>query len=214
MDPVSLIVGAVLGAVIVPAWYFSKREKQKRRLRTAKRWSLVALPDDTFGKVVGTARVLEDTLIAPISGRPCLFYLVVVTADGGSDASAVLREAVGVPFVIEDDTGRAEVDPRDAEILLVQDRFRICGPNDPTTAEEAALLARHGKTRPSRTTYWYRESIIEPGERVAIFGAGGREPDPDAPPTAEYRGAPAMRLRMSNARSFKLLISDDPKLIA
>lgn len=213
MDPVSLIVGAVLGAVIVPAWYFSKREKQKRRLRTAKRWSLATLPDDTFGKVVGTARVLEETLVAPISGRPCLFYLVVVTADDKSDGSALLREAVGVPFVIEDSSGRAEVDPRDADVVLVQDRFRISGPNDPRTAEEEALLQRHGKSGASKT-YWYRESIIEPGELVAIFGAGGREPDPDAPPAAEYRGAPAMRLRMSNARSFKLLITDDPKLTA
>lgn len=213
MDPVSLIVGAVLGAVIVPAWYFSKREKQKRRLRTAKRWSLATLPDDTFGKVVGTARVLDETLVAPISGRPCVFYLVVVTADDKSDASALLREAVGVPFVIEDDTGRAEVDPREADVVLVQDRFRISGPNDPRTAAEEALLQRHGKSGASKT-YWYRESIIEPGELVAIFGAGGREPDPDAPPAAEYRGAPSMRLRMSNARSFKLLISDDPKLTA
>jgi hypothetical protein len=97
--------------------------------------------------------------------------------------------------------------------VLVQDRFQICGPNDPTTPEQDALLQRHGKSRPAKT-YWYRESIIEPGELVAIFGAGGREPDPDASPSAEYRGAPAMRLRMSNARSFKLLISDDPKLTA
>ena len=211
MDPISLSVSAVLGAVIVPAWYFSKREKQKRRLRNARRWSLATLPDDTFGKVVGAARVLEESLIAPISGRPCVFYLVVVTADDRSDGSALLREAVGVPFVIEDDTGRAEVDPRDSDVVLVQDRFRISGPNDPRSAGEDALLQRHGKTQPSKT-YWYRESIIEPGELIAIFGAGVREPDPDAPPAAEYRGPPAMRLRMSSARSFKLLISDDPKL--
>lgn len=214
MDPITMAVSALVAAIVVPAWYFSKREKQKRRLRTARRWTLAELPDDTFGKVVGSARVLAETLTAPISGRACVFYLVIVTENEGSDAKAFVREAIGVPFVIEDATGRAEVDPREADVLLVQDRFKILGPLDASTPDEDALLRRHDKRRPGGKTLWYRESIIEPGELIAIFGAGGREPDPDAPPTAEYRGAPAMRLRLSNARTYKLLISDDPVMTA
>ncbi|MBA3456499.1 MAG: hypothetical protein H0T42_25645 [Deltaproteobacteria bacterium] len=212
-DLIYMIAMSALGAIVVPTWYFSKGEKRKRKLRKARRWSLAELPEGTFGKVVGTARIFEDTLTAPISGRPCVFYQIVVSYDDAR-SSQLLKEAIGVPFIIEDETGRAVVDPRGAEVLLVQDRFRISGELDATTPVEAALLSRHAKLRGPGTKLWYRESIIEAGEVVAIYGAGGHEPDPEASPAAEYRGAPSMRLRLSSARSYTLLLSDDPVMVA
>lgn len=54
----------------------------------------------------------------------------------------------------------------------------------------------------------YRESIIHIGEKICVLGSGVREPDPDAPPSMDYRGAMPTRLRLTNARDHKLVISD------
>jgi hypothetical protein len=40
------------------------------------------------------------------------------------------------------------------------------------------------------------------------MGGGTREPDPLAPPAPEYRGAPAMRLRLAQTPPYSLMISD------
>ena len=56
----------------------------------------------------------------------------------------------------------------------------------------------------------YREAMIEVGETVAVLGSGVREPDPNAPPEAAYRGAPPTPLRLTSSPRFPLIISDDP----
>jgi hypothetical protein len=54
----------------------------------------------------------------------------------------------------------------------------------------------------------YQEWIV-PAERiVSVMGGGTREPDPLAPPAPEYRGEPAMRLRIAQTPPYSLMISD------
>src|SRR3954470_7995950 len=88
---------------------------------------LGALPFTSIGAakvgpicVTGRARPLGPPLIAPVSGRPALFFEVVVTAYGSAteasalgiagDVEAVTQRRIGATsFEVDDGTGRAVV---------------------------------------------------------------------------------------------------------
>lgn len=209
MDPFGILL--IVGAVAAIAWYFGKRQALTRRLKDAKAWSIGELPEDTLGKIVGVARPVGETLTAPISGRPCVFFEVSVVQDHGKSSSTIIHELQGVPFFLEDGTGRALVDPSGAEVVLEQDFSTSSGTLDDATPIETAFLQRHGKEPKGwvfNKSLSYRESIIHIGEKICVLGSGVREPDPDAPPSMDYRGAMPTRLRLTNARDHKLVISD------
>ena len=206
-----LVVIGLFAVVAGIAWYFGKRQALLRRLKDMKAWSISELPEDTLGKVVGTARPAVTTLMAPFSQRACVFYEVSVVQDHGKSQSTIIHEHQGVPFFLEDETGRALVDPSGAEVVLEQDYSTSSGTLDDATPIEEDFLRRHGKEPKGwvfNKSLSYRESIIGVGEKVAVLGSGVREPDPDAAPSPDYRAALPTRLRLMGGRDHKLVISD------
>lgn len=204
---VMLLIIAVIGLL---GWYFSKAQRLKREIADAQRWSIAELPESTLGRIVGAAKPLKETLTSPLGGQKCIYYLAVVTT-GGKHPKVVAREERSVPCIIEDDSGRAIVDVDGAEMVLSQDSMTSSGTFDDATETERAFLERHGQ-QPEGAVFnrslVYTETTISIAETIAVLGAGVREPDPDAAPTDAYRGAPAMRLRLTSTPRWKLRISD------
>ena len=191
-------------------WVRRRQWGPRWKLRLAKRASLGELPEGKVARIVGTARSAGATLEAPLSGRTCLAYFVQVEglerAQKGRDAwKGIIKVLGGVPFAIDDGTGRALVDPQDAEITLELDAAAEVGE---TNARAVAFFHRQGKVIP-RGRLRYREGVIEEGERVAVLGAGVREPDPDAAPTS-YRGEQPTRLVVASSPKHRVVISDRP----
>ena len=219
MDPgtIYVVLGIGLIAVVGFGWYFSPANKLKRELRGAKRYSLGELPEQTRGRVVGSAQSIEQTLEAPLTGRACLYYVVTVEQHHSRGRSSywrtIIREEQGVTFMLADGTGKAIVDPRSAKVALDVDGRGDSGTFDNPSEREQAFLTKHGTTGEGwvfNKRLRYREAVIEIGETVAILGAGIREPDPTAPPAEAYRGEQPTRLRMTSSPRFPLLISDSP----
>jgi E3 ubiquitin ligase len=212
-----LLVFGVIGFAAWAFWYYSDDQSIRRQLRKAPTKRIAELGDDELGKVVGRARGLDEMLAAPLTGRHCVYFVATVEEHRSSGKSShwktVIREARGVPFMLEDDSGRAIVDSTAARIAIDFDGKSQSGTFDDPTPAEQAFLARHGQ----KGQGWvfnkglrYREAVIEDGETIAVLGAGTREPDPDAPPTEAYRGDAPTRLRLTSSRKYPLVISDDP----
>jgi len=215
-----LVILLIIGAIALVAWYFSKGARIKRQLRSAKPWPIAELPEDTLGKIAGEARPIGNTLVGPLTGRACVYYLAIVEEHRSTGRSSywktIISESAGVPFMLEDPSGRAIVDPTGAEVALDFDGKSSSGTFHDADPVQEAFLARHGK----KSTGWvfnkglrYREAMIEVGETVAVLGSGVREPDPEAPPEQAYRGEPKTRLRLTSSSRFPLVISDDPNVI-
>ncbi|MEO7729522.1 MAG: hypothetical protein ABIY55_01010 [Kofleriaceae bacterium] len=213
---------ALIAAVLVAVGGYSvvsqdrrAAERVKRALSQAKRYAISDLPEDVPGRVVGTVRPLRETLVAPLSQRSCVYYVVEVREKFGDHYRIVFRESNGAPFIVEDGTGRAIVDPsRALSALDFDDRSHSGGLLAPNMAA-AAFLA---KFEQSTTGWWllyktfeYCEAVIEAGNVVEILGSAVREPDPDAPRSGGYRDAPATRLRFSSSPKMPLLVSDHSK---
>jgi hypothetical protein len=194
--------------------------KIKRLLRDTPERALTDVRENKFVRVVGIvqphrARVLE----APLSGRLCAYYSITVQAyvqrgfsrRGGRRTITVADEDEGIPFELEADGQRAIIDPRDAWISSKFDHTSEGVTND----REHALYERLGLHRTA--DMWrgvlFQEAVLGIGERVAVFGAGIREPDPDAQVQMGveqgYRDGGAMRLRFTGSERFPLVIRDD-----
>ena len=210
-----LVILGVVGLASGACWYHAEPRQVRRALRRATSHCVAALPENTVGRVSGTVAVIGEPIKAPLSGRACVYYHVKVSKFDidGRGRSRSLTESQGVAFVLADETGRAIVEPAYAKVAIVHDHEHSTDAFTPPTPEEAALLERHGRRAEGLLgirSYVFEEGVIEPGERVAVLGAGVREPDPDAQPDSAYRGVQPTRLRLTSSAHYPLLISDDP----
>src|SRR5262249_46536418 len=139
-------------------------------------------------------------LVAPLSGRPCACYEVVVEELHGGGKHRrwrkVIHELVACDFVLRDQTGKAVVRGSGAQLLVHQDaNFRSGFFND-SMPHLDAFLARHGRS--SRGWIFnkrirYNEGVLEANEPVVAYGYARWEPDPTpdpGAPAAGYREGP------------------------
>ncbi|HWO17283.1 MAG TPA: hypothetical protein VNO30_00845 [Kofleriaceae bacterium] len=228
------LVAVILGFAVY-AWVKSYPAiRQRRALRRAKIWRIGELPEDTIGRLIGTARPVGHTLRAPISGRECVCWHVRVDAGSNEQAHIIIDEQKAVRFVLEDGSGRVIVEPEGAAVLgplgcTITGNYpelkrkhaheRTSGWHSKLTERERVFLTERAdrfnqswrkallEDHPALAFY---EEIVEVGERICVAGAGIREGDPDAEPSEGYRTAPPTRLRFTSSPKLRLLITDAP----
>ncbi len=213
-----LLVIAVI-AVAVASASRSRRARTEQSLRLSKRRPIASFSEAEPSKIVGTLAYVSAPLISPLTGRRCAYYEVLVEEYDGrgasGDWSTLIHETKGQSFALEDESGRAIVDPQYCHTAIVVDSHTKSGTfNDPTQVERAYLEShgRDGQGWVFNKTLRYKEGILEAGEELAVLGRGTKEPDPDgvASVGGGYRSGPPMRLRMRGTQSEPLLISDEP----
>lgn len=141
-------------------------------------------------EVAGTAIVDESTALAPFSGRECLAcrYTVEEYRQSGKHGHwETLEEGTGgVPFLVDDGTGRVPVDPTGADLRLSAHATRVdpgeeppeqiaryvaeseaVGPNDRTIDLELLELNVGKEQR-------FTEHRLDAGEDVHVYGPLGR----------------------------------------
>jgi len=218
MSDVGLIALASAGLVVVAsvplALYalLNKNARAMRALRNAPLQKLADIAEGVAGRFTGVVEAFgTGTMKAPISGKPCVYFELVVARESGGKSrtpSTVFEDRGGVPFVVRDDSGRAVVDPANARVAVEPSETKELRDAD---ALETYLVSKGFSTSwflsPSVT---YNERLIEVGETVHVFGAGTREPDPDGAPEG-YRASMPTRLRVADSPAQRLAISDDPR---
>lgn len=205
----TLVIVTICAAVIAIALRYSPlHARLKRELRAAPTVKIGELAQGQTARVVGRAHRLDSDLVAPLTGRTCVYYVVRVDREVGDDGwQQVIYEEQGVPFVVEDDTGRAIVEVYGAQMALDFDSRDRTGTWNAPDETQAALLAKYGEPERGlvfRARHRYREAVIEIGETVAVLGSSKRERDPTGLPGG-YRDAQPTLVRLQAA-----IISDDP----
>lgn len=207
-----VVVLAVIGALV----FFSRDARIKRAIRKAKQVYVSDVVEGTAAKVVGTLSYTGQILTAPLSGRQCAFYEVVVEEYRSSGKSGSWREIIKetrfADFFLQDSSGRAMIRMNAAQVVVVKDSHSKSGTFDNATGIEEAFLRKHGR----KSEGWvfnkkirYKEGVLERGEHVAVYGHGTWEADPDpSSVAADYRGT-ARRLVMRTVQDAPLYVSDD-----
>jgi E3 ubiquitin ligase len=188
-----LLIGLLIGMLGTGVVLAARATPQgpRRWLQSSKLWSVAEMPAAEIGRIVGVAQGLP-TLVAPISGTPCLFYSVRVVAG----ESVLAEETRGVDFEVEDGTGVALVEAADAISALVPERFHNNVLTAPTE-RQIVFLESHGY-RGAYLGVHYEEGIVEVGDQVAVLGVATRDSE--------------RRLHLARSAT-KLVIGNDPRAL-
>ncbi len=223
MSPVLLLwaVGATVAAVV--AYRGTPGRIRRRRLRHTAPCSIANFPHGGYERIVGRLELAPDhELIAPISGRRCAAYEVLVQgldSRGDEHWDTIAYEMQAVPFIVKDETGRAHVDPARGKLLVTLDSHQRSGPLGRATPEAQEFLRRKGKTlSPWAPTIElrFREGVLEHDELVTVMGRGMVSVSDDAAElhTGGYRTpAGSRKLQIAAGPRRELLMSDDPTLV-
>ncbi|MEJ7603243.1 MAG: GIDE domain-containing protein [Kofleriaceae bacterium] len=187
-------------------------------MRGARRYLLDAIPEATRGRVAGVVRPLDGRVLeAPLSGRSCVYHAIEIHDRRASSERLIATEQRSIPFLLEDATGRAVVDPEHARFLCAFDHGSQSKAAFDADPRQRALLGRFELVHRdwwNTTQLRYRESVIAVDEPITVVGMGVREPDPDGPPSIErgYREAGPTRMYFTGTAKHPLLLLDDPRL--
>ncbi len=129
------------------------------------------------------------TMIAPITGRPCYYYRTLVwewkQSGKNKDWVKVAGECMHVPFFVDDNTGRALIDPRGADLDIHRDfeqQFNntfFSLDNDAPGAVNA-FLSRHGVVTSNKIKV--EEYCIKPKNSLFILGTLAENPGIEVTP--------------------------------
>jgi hypothetical protein len=177
------------------------------------RYSLDTFPEATRGRVTGVVKPLEGGVLeAPVSGRPCVYHEIQILDVRDWIKVPLAREHRSLPFVLEDETGIAIVEPEHARIECAFDDRSFSTAAFDADARQRALLERFSLLHRDWSKSGgirYTEALIAIDEPITIIGSGVREPDPEARPEGEcgYREGGATRMRFTSSRKYPLVLS-------
>lgn len=208
----------LFGGVMIAKSYFSRKAVVRRKLKKAVDVKISDFLTGDIAKIVGHVEIAGDALIAPLSGRKCAYYHVLVEQLVSSGKSSywkkLIEEEVSGTFVIRDGRYRAHIDRgSNLKTYLIQDKEYSSGLGNNATERLENYLQANG----TESENWlgfnkklrYKEGVLEQGECMAVVGRG------------EWRFAREMSLResfgkilvISSTDKEPVYLSDDPDVI-
>ncbi len=111
MDVGSALVVSAMAAVVLFGVFFNDTAVLRRKLRKIGAAPIRDLREESTARIRGTVEILahEPQLFAPLSGRACTAFVVLITEHVGSSTRTVLRETQCVDFLVRDTTGVARI---------------------------------------------------------------------------------------------------------
>ena len=175
-----------------------RSEAVRRMLRHIARQPIAELAEGSAAVVRGTAGAVDEPLIAPVSGRPCIGYHLLVR-DAASEFVIVDHARCGA-FSIRDDTGTLHIHCEGLELAVVQVPQYLGPPLPPAIA---ALLPRPWRGVPVR----WSEGVLLENMSVAACGVVHL-----APAAGELYREARHSLEFVASSTFPLVASPDPDL--
>jgi hypothetical protein len=119
----------------------------------------------------------EGAVTAPLSGRPCLHWRLLVEQQRRTRWETVLDKRASVPFWADDGTGRVRVDPAEAEVVVTAAARVRTGVFAHPSAEWSEVVARVGEPQnpPVLPFLRWREEFLEAGDVVTVVGRAVRD---------------------------------------
>lgn len=207
-----LVLIFVFGIVILISSFFSKKAIVKRKLKQAKHKRISEFLDGDVAKITGTVELINEPLIAPLSKRKCSYYYVHIERKNSSKNSTwqtYIEEEVSGNFLIKDEFGYACIKAPNVKSYIVQDKNYSSGFLNDTKQHLENYLASKGKESVGllgfNKTLRYNEGILEPNEKVAVFGKGQWKDAKSLDLSEDYR----MVLEITGYDNKAVYISDD-----
>jgi len=214
---ISICIGIVILIAVSISLYYSKKAIIKRKLKKAAGKKISDFISGDIAKVVGKVEFAGEPLIAPLSGRRCAHYYVLVEEKVSSGKSShwntLIEEEVAGKFVIRDGRYCAHINNQNVKSYLVEDRQFASELGQDATPELERYLNAHGQKSEGvfgwNKSIRYKEGVLEEGELIAAVGRGEWK-------TAEQAQLPDTYdrvLEISATEQEPVYLSDDPETV-
>lgn len=171
-----VITAIVFGLV----FYFSKKAIIKRKLKTSELKRLSSFRSGETAKIVGKVEFVDSPLIAPLSGRKCSHYHVLIEQERSTGKSStwdtLVDEERHSKYLIKDGSKYAYINDSLLKSYIVEDaKYKSGFLNDPTENMESFLSSKGIDTTGLfgfNKTLRCKEGILEKDEEIAVYGHG------------------------------------------
>ena len=177
MNVWSLLYPALIGACALGGIALMARNLRKARTIEDTPTAKIRSAAQGYISISGIARAIdEETVIAPLTGRPCLWYHYTIERrdrdDDGSRWTVIERGTSDTWFALDDGTGVCHIDPRRAEVTAAialrwqgDERTPTSAPRGP---QPSIVFSK--KYRLFSQRYRYTENRIHAQEWVYALG--------------------------------------------
>ena len=211
------IIAIVVGIIAFVNYYFSKKNVIKRKLKKATGKKISEFLNGEIAKVVGKVDCLNKPIIAPLSGRPCAYYYVLVEQKVSSGKSShwkkLIEEEIAGAFVIKDGRYCARIDTKNIKSYITEDRKYTSGFLEDATEVLEKYLNDHGQKSEGilgfNRTLRYKEGVLEQGELIAVIGRGEWKHVNQDQMTSSFGKV----LEISSTEEEAVYLSDDPETV-
>lgn len=213
-----ILVGTAVVLIVIYGYYFSDKQRIIRELKKSRRKPISQVREKEYAKVIGKAKHVNEPLIAPLSGRKCVYYEVLVERSNDDSWDTVIEDSKSQDFFIENNSElaivkAAFVNNDSKRVHLVQDHEQKSGFLNDATIKLDSYLARHNESSTGllglNKTLRYKEGIIALNETIAIKGIAKWKPLNE--PIEGYSYSRILTFEGNSEQ--KLLITDAPKAL-
>ena len=215
---IPIIMFSVIGLIAIVAFYFSDKKIIIRAFKKSRKKSINSVKNNEYVKIIGKAKHVGDSLIAPLSGRPCVYYHVIVEAKTNKNWKNIIDDEKLQDFFIESNSELALIKTNDLEnkmrrFYMVKDFKKSSGFNNDTTEKLESYLRLHNKKSIGflgfNKTMRYTESIIALNEPIGLKGLAKWKSINTPIDGYSY----SKILTLTGTKKQKLLLTDEPKAL-
>ena len=179
MDPNLILILTIVGAAtLLVGGALAANAFATARLLGATGPTPMAEVTAMLQEVRGTV-VADERKSAPLSGRSCVYWRLMVEEQRRTRWESVIEERDGVPIALDDGTGRVRLDPRAAEPVVTAAGHVRTGIFAYPSPEWTELVARLGVTSraPSTAFLRWREEVLDAGDTLTAIGDAQQDAD-------------------------------------
>lgn len=171
---------AVIAIVFLLVYFFSKKAIIKRKLKNSELKRLSSFRSGETARIVGKVEFVDTPLIAPLSGRKCSLYHVLIEQERSTGKNStwdtLVDEERHCKYVIKDGSKYAYINNTLLKSYIVEDaKYKSGFLNDPTENMESFLSSKGIDTSGFfgfNKTLRCKEGVLEKDEEIAVFGHG------------------------------------------
>lgn len=159
----------LLTLTIVLYGRFSRAGRACHAAERAPRTTIARAPTGTTVTLVGKVRFARNTLVSPLTGRRCCYYVMAPVATWGGYGEfgpaqpPLAREEEGCAFILDDGTGLATVRVGDVALMDYGGGLR-----PGSDSEQQAMLQQRGRT--ASEDWSLHEWTVGEGDLIAVSG--------------------------------------------
>lgn len=175
-----ILLFSVFAIIGIISYFFSTEKRILRALGKAPLKPINRIRENEYAKIIGKAKYVHKPLIAPLSGRQCVYYHIIIEKKVKNGWSKYVEDKKIQDFFIESGSELAFINTTQSnkfsQVYLIKDHSLESGFLNDATAKLENYLESLGKRSSGllgfNKTLRYREGVIELDEKIAIKGIG------------------------------------------